>query len=112
MTMYFGAPWAAAVAYGGTAYPETPTWARCTRCGEAFADGDQGLIFRTLGPVDAEYLIGLGAHGSTFTGQHRECMLSATTGHLVGVCSCTGWDITQRATSLEVERRVGNGALR
>ena len=110
-TLYFGPRWDAPVLYGATPFAETPYWARCTTCREYFEDGDQGLITPTIGDVDSDYLIGTGTR-VTLTGQHRECALSNVAGHLVGVCSCTGWDTSARATSIEVQRRVDAGGLR
>lgn len=110
-TLYFGCRWDAPVLDGATPFAETPYWARCTTCRQYFEDGDQGLITPTLGDVDPDYLIGAGA-SVTLTGQHRECALSGVAGHIVGVCSCTGWDTSARTTSIEVQRRVDAGVLR
>ncbi len=109
--MYFGEPWASLIVVDAEPFPETPTWARCTHCYEPFAEGDHGLLHPTFGDVDSDFIVGV-AHGYHLTGKHRECSMSVAAGHMVGVCSCTGWDVHQRATSLEVQRRVDAGALR
>lgn len=110
VTIYFGEPWDAPVVDDATRYPEIPTYAKCIRCGEYFADGDQGLIMPMIGGAATDLLIGIG-DGYALVGEHRECNMSAVVGHLVGVCSCTGYDICARDTSREVMRRVDAGAL-
>lgn len=109
--MYFGPPWDAPALDDAVQLPETPTYARCTRCRELFADGDQGHVIPHVGELDPDYLVGIGAHGVSLAGTHRECFMAGIVGHAVGVCVCTGWDPTDRATSREVQRRVAAGAL-
>ena len=125
--LIFGEPWDAPICDDATPYPEVPTYAACIYCGEQFEDGDRGVIMPHLGAVDPRYLIGVAgadrdpaaaAHFAVGTltyslvGEHRECLLSSTAGHVVGACSCTGWETHTRATALEVQRRVDAGALR
>jgi hypothetical protein len=107
--LYFGEWWDVPAMEGAVRVPETPTYARCLRCHEHFAEGDQGTLTPTIGVVDPEYLVGVGS-AFTITGQHRECSLAGIVGHMVGVCSCTGYG-HDRTAAREVLRRVEAGAL-
>lgn len=111
-TLLFGAPWDAPVCEDATFLPEVPTYARCARCGELFVDGDQGMVIPASGAIEPELLIGVrgGPGDAQLVGQHRECLLAATVGHTVGVCSCTGYGPT-RAAGREVLRRVQTDAV-
>lgn len=108
--LIFGGRWDAPVADDAELFPETPTYAACLYCGEQFVDGDQGVIMPYGGgSVDPQFLVGVG-DGYALIGEHRECQLAQIVGHLVKVCSCTGWE-RSRATAREVDRRVAAGGL-
>jgi hypothetical protein len=106
-TIVFGALWDAPICDDALLYPELPTHARCLRCHEQIAEGDQGFIRPYIGELDPEYLV----DDDYLTAVHRECDLTGIVGHMVGVCSCTGWDTEARETGREVLRRVQAGAL-
>lgn len=112
-TIFFGPRWDAPILDDPDAVqlPETPTYARCLRCRELFAEGDQGYVTPYIGGgLDADFVVGHG-EGAYLTAMHRECQLAGIVGHIVGVCSCTDWDPFDRETSREVARRVAAGAL-
>ena len=108
MTAYFGPRWDAPMLD-----PEynpiqlsTPVGAPCMRCREPIADGDRGLVYlftRSLPGGESEPMI---------EAIHAECDLLGAVGHRLGVCSCTGFDTTDRETARELLRRVdANRAL-
>lgn len=108
--LIFGEPWGAPLCDDAERFPEVPTWADCLRCKEAFVEGDAGVLMPHVGSVDARHVVG-GSRDAWLVGEHRECFIAGTLGHLVGVCSCTGWDSTSRAVAREVQRRVYAGSL-
>lgn len=87
----------------------TPVGVECLYCGEAVAEGDSGYAMPYVGDPDG---VAVRAQvpdmvaGVVVVVEHRECMAAQTVGHLVGVCSCTGWTTGSRATALEVQRRI------
>lgn len=108
--LIFGGRWDAPICDNADEFPETPTYASCVYCDQQFRDGDQGIIMPMVGPCDPDQLIGVG-DGHVLVAQHRECQLAQVVGHVVGVCSCTGWQVGTRATAVEVARRVDAGEL-
>ena len=115
VTTIFGEPWDAPVCEGAAIFPEVPTYAACLLCGEHIKENDQGFIMPMALAAggekrDAKYFVG-GGDDYALIAEHRECNLSQTVGHMVGVCSCTGWDTGSRDTGREVLRRVMAGAL-
>lgn len=106
----FGRLWDAPVCDDATPV-DTPVGVACLRCNEQIIDGDRGFIFPIAGDVEDRHIINADEDWAT-TAMHRECFNSEVMGHIVGVCSCTGWDTSARATGLEVQRRVDAGALK
>lgn len=105
MTMFFGEPWDAPILEDAVQMPEVPTYAACLQCNELIGEQDQGFVRPYIGGhLDPRYLVGLGS-GYQLTAVHRECELASVVGHVVGVCSCTGYDATRDA-GREVWRRV------
>ena len=100
MTAYFGEPWDVPMLDGATQVP-TPVGVRCGYCAERVVDGEQGVIYPCAGAWEVAAMP-----------YHRECSMAGIVGHMVGVCSCTGWEIGARATAREVMARVEAGALR
>lgn len=99
--MFFGERWDAPVCDPPAKQIPTPVGERCYRCNEAIIAGDQGHLF---GSVAADESLGT-------TAVHRECFLLDVVGHMVKVCSCTGWDTTSRAAAREAIARVEAGWL-
>lgn len=108
----FGERWDAPVCDDATEV-DTPAGVDCMRCGETIIDGDQGFVWPMVGvgEVEDRYIFRTGQWPFTVA-MHRECFMADTCGHLVGVCSCTGWASCSRAAAREVLRRVEGGALR
>lgn len=102
--MFFGEPWDAPILEDAVRMPEVPTYAACLRCTEMIGEDDQGFIRPYIGGgLDPRYLVGVGP-GHQLTAIHRECDLAGIVGHLVGVCSCTGYG-SDRESAREAERR-------
>lgn len=98
----FGKLWDAPVCDDAT-QTDTPVGTHCLRCDEPIVQGDQGFVWpMVVGEIE----------DWTLTAMHRECFMSETCGHTVGVCTCTGWDSHSRDAAKEVLRRVEAGALR
>jgi hypothetical protein len=95
---YFGEPWDAPALDGAVQVP-TPEWQACALCGEPVMASDRGWIrgHLTAGP-DGRPVTRVVPH-------HAECELLSVAGHLVGVCSCTGWD-SGRPAAREAWRRL------
>ena len=107
--LIFGTPWDAPICDGGAPVP-VPIGTSCMRCGELLIESDSGVLIPLLGtpaPADDGLIIG----GAFHLAEHRECHLCGIVGHMVGVCTCTGWDSFSRAAALEVQRRVDRGDL-
>lgn len=51
-------------------------------------------------------LCGEALDGRTRSGMHIECLALGIIGHDHGVCACTGWDTSARASALELWRRL------
>lgn len=98
----FGRPWGH---FAATVYPEVPTYARCIRCSEQIRPDDRGFIRARVGPVDADYLVGVGDDHITLTAIHRECDLADVIGPTVGVDDDHGFDHSH-ASAWEAERRL------
>jgi hypothetical protein len=118
--MVFGEVWDARITEGAAVLPEVPTYARCLRCREYIAEGDSGFVRPHVGrSLDPDYLVGVGgpdaraanqqAAGFALTAIHRECDLIGVLGHVVKVCTCTGYDTTSREAALEAWRRFESG---
>jgi hypothetical protein len=111
MNAVFGGPWDAPVC--DEAIPvDTPCGVDCLRCGEMIAEDDQGFVRPCMGEVEPRYVVEALPMGGALTVIHRECDLCAMVGHMVGVCTCTGYDSTSWEAAREVMRRVEAGALR
>lgn len=100
MTLFFGPRWDAPVVDHAEQIP-TPAGARCYDCRERVVEGDRGFLRPHFTVVDGEPV-------GVAMAVHAECDLSAVLGHMVGVCSCTGWEYG-RARAREVWRRVYAG---
>lgn len=108
--MTFG-PWDdAPIAQETQRWPVVPVGVCCLYCDEAVAAGDAGAVTPYLGGgVAARHRVP-GPAGVDLVVQHRECLVAQTCGHLVGVCSCTGWGLGSRDTAREVMRRLDQHA--
>src|SRR4051812_10816039 len=93
-TVYFGEPWDVPALEGAKQMP-TPVGEKCLWCSHEVQEGERGYIRPSWldNPGRIELLPA-----------HRGCDLANTSGHLFGVCSCTGfadyWD-----RNVELERR-------
>jgi len=96
---FFGEPWGVP-ALDGAAQAPTPVGRPCVLCGEPVQAGDRGWIRGHLaaGP-DGQPVARVVPH-------HAECELLSVAGHLVGVCSCTGWDSGRDAAREAWRRRA------
>jgi hypothetical protein len=103
--MVFGPAWDAPAYDDAQPFPETPTYAACLWCSEQFVEGDQGYVMPMVGEIAPEYRIGVGGEFG-LVGEHRECLLASTAGHIVGVCDCTREDWPSREAAREVLRRM------
>lgn len=120
MTIIFGGRWDAPICDEAEEVA-VPVGTLCLRCSEAIEASDQGVVMPlTLHPTQVSayeaYKIGDAMAGVEVswisTAQHRECNLIGLVGHMVGVCSCTGYDTVSREAAREAQRRVEAGALR
>lgn len=119
MIVYFGEIWDAPIMENARPWGSTPTYAHCARCNDLFVEGDQGLVTPVAGfGTDDEHIVDMrdappdltASWGITrgvvyLVAYHRECQLAGIMGHIMGVCSCTGYGF-DRDSAREVLRRV------
>jgi hypothetical protein len=103
--LYFGESWDVPALDGARRVP-TPVGEPCIHCETPVAEGDRGFIRAAVTEVDRE-LVAKPAPA------HVECELAGVMGHVVGVCSCTGYGNDLAAARLvwqrveELSRRAG-----
>lgn len=85
--VYFGPVWDAPV-LDDAAEGETPVGATCYRCDEPVIAGDRGFIEASLQKANDEFVVGV-------THVHAECRLDEFCGHTVGLCRCTGVELSR-----------------
>ena len=85
--VYFGARWDAPL-LDRAIEGETPVGATCYWCDEPIVRGDRGFIEAALRPVNDELTVGV-------THVHAECRLDEFCGHNVGLCRCTGVELSR-----------------
>lgn len=95
--MIFGGKWDAPICESALEVP-TPVGEPCMRCGEEIVEGEQGFMRMVVEPFG---IVTSYSHQPI----HVECDMVGIVGHLVGVCTCTGWDTTTREAARECERR-------
>jgi hypothetical protein len=98
VAIYFGEPWDCPAVDGATQVP-TPDGQLCDLCGEPICPGDRGWLRGAIRGDGGRMFVSTVAH-------HAECELLTVVGHTWGVCSCTGFDTTSRASALELWRRI------
>jgi len=76
----------------------TPIGVPCCQCERPIEEGDRGFIR----PLVTEK--GLAKDVAI----HRGCNMATTIGHLLGLCTCTGWDdVNERGQELVRRSEVG-----
>lgn len=88
--LYFGEKWDAPNTDNADR-ASTPVGAECDVCQRKIRMGDQGFLI----PTPA----------------HRGCLMATTTGHMFGICGCTGFEDTYEA-GMEIIRRHDAGTLK
>lgn len=104
VTRWFGrSPWGPALEpedeYVRVEQVPVPVGTACLSCGEEILEDDDGLMsYAYAGSPEAPTV--------SEVAQHRECLLLAVTGHLVGLCTCTDYGgMSKRAAAQEADRR-------
>lgn len=80
----------------GAARVPTPIGQPCLQCNESIVEGDRGLMVAVYHSV----------FKSSVEPVHAECEVLPIVGHLVGVCSCTGYDTRTHAAALLAWQRL------
>lgn len=85
----------------GVALVAVPAGWPCLHCGEPIAEGDTGFFRQCLLRNDT------GGWAWKTRATHAQCEALGIIGHDFGVCSCTGFDTTAKASADELWRRLG-----
>lgn len=100
--LWFGPePWGPALDHSEddrvlTIQVRTPVGVLCDICEEAVKPDDFG-----------EMIVACSGQTVRMQPQHRDCMLLETSGHMVGLCPCTGYEgMSQRQAAIEVAKRL------
>lgn len=90
--MYFGGRWDSHLFEAAQCVQvQTPTGRDCVFCEHRIVDGDRGQYVGGVKEVD-------GALVPTMEVFHIECQVLNTSGHMYGICGCTGFDDKDPAT--------------
>lgn len=97
LLLYFGEPWAGLKDQNAVRVA-IPLGESCRVCLERISAGDRGYLCATLTED----------HSSAVAAVHIECEALGMFGHDFGVCSCTGFDTTARASALVLWKRLND----
>lgn len=101
-TVFFGEPWGVLASQpDGARRVETPIGEVCPTCAEPIAEGDLGFIrvrVRQAGILGVHEVVTI----------HAECEALDIVGHTFGICICTGYDTTSRASARLLWKRLGD----